>query len=123
MSHQLPLAPVTGRTPGRRGEKRKRPSEEEDEKKRKNGKIVLDKERSISLSRMNSGMSEEEDIFGTRPPFKSGPSSDFIPGSRLGVKPDGDEEIPSATKKRSKIPQKILDNKAVSFSCNSMKRS
>jgi len=108
---------IPGRTPGRRGEKRKRPQAEEDEKKRKSGKIVLDKDTSQrSLEDEGDG---DQDIFGKRPSMKGSISfelpnkSDGVDGGKEGE--EGGEEPPSTAKKRPKIPQQILDNKAVSF--------
>jgi hypothetical protein len=109
-------ATISGRTPGRRGEKRKRPQAEEDEKKRKSGKIVLDKDNSRrSVEDEGDG---DEDIFGKRPAMKGSISfelpskSDGVEGGKEGE--TGGEEALSTAKKRSKIPQQILDNKAVS---------
>jgi len=113
---QAHSATISGRTPGRRGEKRKRPQAEEDEKKRKSGKIVLDKDNS-RRSIQNEG-DGDEDIFGKRPSMRGSISfelpnkSDGVDGSKEGE--EGGEEAPSAAKKRPKIPQQILDNKAVS---------
>jgi hypothetical protein len=115
-SDQLPSATIPGRTPGRRGEKRKRPQAEEDEKKRKSGKIVLDTDTSRrSVEDEGDG---DEDIFGKRPSMK-GSISFELPNKSDGVEGGGEGEEggeePSATaKKRPKIPQQILDNKAVS---------
>lgn len=110
-------ATISGRTPGRRGEKRKRPQAEEDEKKRKSGKIVLDKDTSRrSLEAEGDG---DEDIFGKRPSVKSSigfelaNKSNGPDGGQEGE--DGGEEPLSTAKKRPKIPQQILDNKAVSL--------
>jgi hypothetical protein len=107
---------IPGRTPGRRGEKRKRPQAEEDEKKRKSGKIVLDKDNSRrSLEDDRDG---DEDIFGKRPSMRGSISfelpnkSDGPTGGKEGE--EGGDEPPSTARKRSKIPQQILDNKAVS---------
>jgi hypothetical protein len=113
---QAHSATISGRTPGRRGEKRKRPQAEEDEKKRKSGKIVLDKDNSRRLE-VDEG-DGDEDIFGKRPSIKGSISfelpskSDGLDGGKEGE--EGGEEAPSTAKKRSKIPQQILDNKAVS---------
>jgi hypothetical protein len=61
----------------------------------------------------------DEDIFGKRPSMK-GSISFELPSKSDGVKggkeaEDGVEEPLSTAKKRSKIPQQILDNKAVSY--------
>jgi hypothetical protein len=61
---QAHSATISGRTPGRRGEKRKRPQAEEDEKKRKSGKIVLDKD--TSRRSAEEDLEGDEDIFGKR---------------------------------------------------------
>lgn len=108
---------ISGRTPGRRGEKRKRPQAEADEKKRKSGKIVLDKD--ISRGPADEEGDGDEDIFGKRPSVKGStsfeqPIKSDGEGAREGE--DRGEEPPSTAKKRPKIPQQILDNKAVSYS-------
>lgn len=117
IERQLPPAPISGRTPGRRGEKRRRPQdEEEDQKKRKNGKVVLDRERSRTAE--GDG---EEDIFGKHTAVKSGIKFELPPPSKAGAEGEGDEqsqarsgeEPPSTAKKRPRVPQQILDNKAV----------
>lgn len=118
-STQLPPAPISGRTPGRRGEKRKRPQSEEDEKRRKSGKVVVDREGSQSSKRDAEGDGDEdEDIFGKRPSAKAAIFElQTIDQSKLGETGDGEdkgEEQPSTAKKRPRVPQQILDNKAVS---------
>lgn len=120
-STQLPPAPISGRTPGRRGEKRKRPQAEEDEKRRKSGKVVVDREGSQTSKRDAEGDGDgDEDIFGRRPSAKAASFElQLIDKSELGEPGDGEdkgEELPSTAKKRPRVPQQILDNKAVSDS-------
>lgn len=119
---QLPPAPVSGRTPGRRGEKRRRPEDEgDDQKKRKNGKVVLDREPPRALEGDAGG---EEDIFGKHTAVKSGIKFELPLPSKAGERGDGGdqeqgrlgEEPPSTAKKRPRVPQQVLDNKAVSHS-------
>ncbi|WWC96760.1 hypothetical protein V866_003633 [Kwoniella sp. B9012] len=149
-SRNEPPAPVSGRTPGRRGEKRPRKLDlkegDDDKRKRKSGKIVLDKP--IKMERIPTSSSpkhpdvkkeeaksqrddndddedeEEEDIFGKRsksitpiPPISMhrsksseslstvNPLSDDLTGTVNG-------EMSSTTKKRVRVPQQVLDNKA-----------
>jgi hypothetical protein len=77
---------------------------------------VLDKDNSRrSVEDEGDG---DEDIFGKRPAMKGSISfelpskSDGVEGGKEGE--TGGEEALSTAKKRSKIPQQILDNKAVS---------
>ncbi|RXK42587.1 hypothetical protein M231_00141 [Tremella mesenterica] len=111
----LPPAPIPGRTPGRRGEKRLRPFDpDEDDRKRKQGRIIPHLIPLISSSSslktlvsppVNESLQvlgddskvkvEEEDIFGKRPV----------------VRP-GEEEPSSAGKNKRRVPQQVLDNKA-----------
>jgi hypothetical protein len=145
-------APISGRTPGRRGEKRKRPDGEGegshaadqkdlDERRRRSGKIVPS--RSL-ISSNHSGHDtnheasrladiEQEDIFGSRPDRVSAVADEHVKlgrhsSERLSANPDdaqqdmrtsdaaGDEMqgTSGGRTKRSRIPQQILDNKAVS---------
>lgn len=105
-----PIGPISGRTPGRRGEKRPRSSTDDEERRRKSGKVVMVKEEPLEIK---PKISEEEietdigeDIFGTRPQrVEGGPSSD---GTAVG-------ETSTSAKKRVRVPQQVLDNKAVSF--------
>ena len=114
---QQPSSTISGRTPGRRGEKRKRPQAEEDEKKRKSGKIVLDKATSQSRV-LDTDIEGDEDIFGKRPSVKSSISFELPTKSdgaeRVTEGEDRGDDLPSTAKKRPRVPQQILDNKAVS---------
>ena len=110
---------MSGRTPGRRGEKRRRPEDakEEDERRRKAGRIISDR---IHLDLVDEGLLRDgsdvpdnrpvsappippdEDIFG-----KPGPSS-------LVDSPDQATDTASANRaKRVRVPQVVLENKAV----------
>ncbi|KAI9635002.1 uncharacterized protein MKK02DRAFT_43683 [Dioszegia hungarica] len=110
-------APVSGRTPGRRGEKRPRAGTgagaEENERKRKSGKVVMIKEepdlpvsREMSRvpsvqaesSKMGAAADRDEDIFGTKPKVEGA----------LDV-----QEASASSKKRARVPQQVLDNKAL----------
>jgi hypothetical protein len=77
---------------------------------------VLDKD--TSRRSAEEDLEGDEDIFGKRPSIKGSISfelpskSDGLDGGKEGE--TGGEEAPSTAKKRSKIPQQILDNKAVS---------
>lgn len=122
-SKQLPSAPLSGRTPGRRGEKRRRTqteTEEDDERKRRSGKIVVEKQE----DKPNLPSLEDEDIFGKRPvtikkisfdtatantSAQAGDTAEGSTDSHLG---GGDPQ--STSKKRARPPQQVLDNKAVS---------
>jgi len=124
-----PPAPVPGRTPGRRGEKRRQADDEEnkDEKRRKAGKIVplrlngvdeesprpevSDTESMRQPPLLPPPLPPDEDIFGTRPPkivldsYGLDRSATFVEGA----------EPPSTGRgKRLRVPQQILDNEAVS---------
>lgn len=150
-------APISGRTPGRRGEKRARQNGNDEQRKRRTGKVtgapekidlpfdVADqskedgerRERSAvpsehsRLAASTSQMSivaseglpeEEEDIFGLRPasiapsmsrvPSAGGRSS--VAGDKVVEGEDNFEEIAGVGKvKRARVPQQVLDNKAV----------
>lgn len=145
-------APVSGRTPGRRGEKRGRQNGNDEQRKRRIGKItdvpekispfdvpeqskkdeeqrdrnMIPHERSYcaaSPSQMSVAASEgfpgeEEDIFGLRAasmnsiPSAGGRSS--IASDKVAGGEDNSEEIADVGKaKRTRVPQQILDNKAV----------
>ena len=108
-------APVSGRTPGRRGEKRARPDrdDKDDERRRKAGKIV--RPQGAGQADRTKGREapdgKDEDIFGAR-------------GSTI-VSIDTDKAVPGqdAKARRTKIPQQVSDNKAVSDSvpvCDSL---
>nr|XP_019050576.1 hypothetical protein I302_01013 [Kwoniella bestiolae CBS 10118]OCF29506.1 hypothetical protein I302_01013 [Kwoniella bestiolae CBS 10118] len=140
-------APISGRTPGRRGEKRPRKmeladrddDEEGDKRKRKSGKIVLDKT-TISVVKMehmsssstkllevkkeeegSSEEEEEEDIFGKRSKsitpvpsllMRRSKSADSLGGPNSN--PVSDDGTPNGlgAKKRVRVPQQVLHNKA-----------
>jgi hypothetical protein len=115
-STQLPPAPISGRTPGRRGEKRKRSQAEEEVKKRKSGKVVVDKEGSLPKGDVDGDA--DEDIFGKHPSIKSAisfelPVGDERQATNPGGVENGGEGLPSTAKKRPRVPQQVLDNKAV----------
>jgi hypothetical protein len=97
-------APPPRNTPGRRGEKRHH-EVTTDERKRKAGRIVptLEKEK------------PEEDIFGKRPlKAASMPSILKITNEDPMSDVQSDPNEPSSSKKRVRVPQQVLDNKAVS---------
>lgn len=103
---------MSGRTPGRRGEKRARTDQgdKDDERRRKAGKIVKPS-LGISAKLVGAGVDRvevqaenDEDIFGKRG------SVPIVPSEK---KDRVDSAIESKTK-RPKIPQQVSDNKAVS---------
>ncbi|ADV21225.1 hypothetical protein I305_00717 [Cryptococcus gattii E566] len=150
-------APISGRTPGRRGEKRARQNGNDEQRKRRTGKVtgapekidlpfgVADQSkedgerrergavpsersrRAASTSQMSIVASEglpeeEEDIFGlraasiapsmSRVPSAGGRSS--VAGDKVVEGEDNFEEIAGVGKaKRARVPQQVLDNKAV----------
>lgn len=101
-------ATTSGRTPGRRGEKRPRQSTdrgEEDDRKRKAGRIVIPTHTTVTSTKDKEENDKDEDIFGKR-------GSSIRPFSMNGDKDrSGLEE---GKNKRTKIPQQVLDNKGVS---------
>lgn len=103
----------SGRTPGRRGEKRKRDVGKEEDRMRRAGKIVPSRLQQMDVVDGitdaddtalfeplgdNINDNEEEDIFGTKAPMTNGVIT-------------ADE---GSSRKRGKVPQQVLDNKAVS---------
>lgn len=115
-----PPAPVSGRTPGRRGEKRPKPPDsalEDENRKRKQGRIVpvaLPRQTSVQPESQTQGEPpdrqsslvrvkiEEEDIFGKRPSVPL-------------IKPADEtkaQEPPSTGRAKRRVPQQVLDNKA-----------
>ncbi|WWC88002.1 uncharacterized protein L201_002904 [Kwoniella dendrophila CBS 6074] len=155
-AQSLPNAPLLGRSPGRRGEKRPRKMEfdddrvvDENDRKRKAGKIVRDNFESSSSSSTkmakklsgrkgeygvdvqrneedNEDEEEEEDIFGKRgksitpiPPIlmsrtKSTESTGELTSHEQSDGPlDMDSNSINKNNKRNKVPQQVLDNKAV----------
>lgn len=82
---------------------------------------MVDREGSQTSKRDAEGDGDgDEDIFGKRPSAKSASFElQTIDQSKLGEPGDGEdkgEEVPSTAKKRPRVPQQILDNKAVSDS-------
>lgn len=124
-SKQLPSAPLPGRTPGRRGGKRRRTqneTEEDVERKRRSGKIVLEKPED---EKPDLPSLEDEDIFGKRPATIKKISFDTATATTVAQTGDTAEESAdtllgggdpqSTSKKRARPPQQVLDNKAVSL--------
>jgi hypothetical protein len=93
----------SGKTPGRRGEKRKRDAGKEEDRMRRAGKIVpprlaqVDQDADVAGSEVLPGenLVDDEDIFGR-------------PANGANGADEGN------VRKRGKVPQQILDNKAVS---------
>lgn len=117
-----PPAPISGRTPGRRGEKRPRLVHEHgEEKRRKSGRIVLVREVETveeAQESQHATTSVKEEVK-ARPP--AAPPDEDIFGKHLaGIiptdmtdPPNGEEDADSLSKsRRPKVPQQILDNKA-----------
>ncbi|ORY28630.1 hypothetical protein BCR39DRAFT_200190 [Naematelia encephala] len=111
-SSNLPVAPVTGRTPGRRGEKRPRKhGDDDDERKRKAGRIVISQpagsaapEQLSDEQAISAEVPDDDDIFGMR--------SNSIAQIRLTKSEDTPNEPPSTGRKRPRVPTQVLDNKA-----------
>lgn len=95
--------------------------EDDQQKKRKNGKIVLVKEGSRATETVQE--EAEEDIFGKHSAVKSGIKFELPQSTKAGTFGEAEEgagaearsgeEPPSTARKRSRVPQQILDNKAV----------
>nr|ODN93305.1 hypothetical protein L203_00576 [Cryptococcus depauperatus CBS 7841] len=134
--------PVTGRTPGRRGEKRARQNGQDEERKRKAGRIIADRRvatvKTVSTMKMadlvanqkltsaatqvcmtlEKETKDDEDIFGKQadlvaPLMKQVSSA----GERYLDQEDTEQKAEMAAndttaKKRARIPQLVLDNKA-----------
>lgn len=97
---------MSGRTPGRRGEKRQRPDQydKDEERRRKAGKIVRPQAPAQvdQTEAGEEGSANDEDIFGTK-------------GSTSIALSNKDQS--EAKSRRPKIPQQVSDNKAVSGMC------
>ncbi|WRT65868.1 uncharacterized protein IL334_002819 [Kwoniella shivajii] len=132
-SSQSAGASLKGRSPGRKGEKRPHKMDmdtrNEDERKRKQGKVVLDRsakmEKRPSFSvklEGNEEDEEEEDIFGKRsksitpvPPLvgRTKSTDTNMDNTKNEIAQSENDDLPNATKtKRIRVPQQVLDNKA-----------
>jgi hypothetical protein len=115
--------PPPGRTPGRRGEKRRKVEGEDDERRRRGGRIVLNRTDSEEKA-AHIIKDEREDIFGKKE--HAGGSTSRLPKiadikqeSGMGSGNDSAGGGSMSKGKRIRVPQQILDNKAVRFRTNS----
>lgn len=108
----------SGRTPGRRGDKRPRLEEGDDlnRKKRKAGRIVPERLKIDDRPWSAISANEDEDIFGSRSASVVSRAPSAVPRSAsVASRPEILEpmEGSSSKVKRTRVPQMVLDNKAV----------
>lgn len=127
----VPAAPVSGRSPGRRGEKRPRSEGErfdDVEKRRKAGKIAIprpdqdemvkqpgfpvDDESAQTRPPLLVPPAPDEDIFGTRPVDAT---LDVEGQDRSSYAQVGGEPPSTGRLRRVRVPHQVLQNKAVSI--------
>lgn len=108
------LEQASGKTPGRRGEKRKRDVGKEDDRMRRAGKIVPPRLQELSLplqSAEGQGATDVGEDNDDQLPLLGTDAEEDIFGMKSQV--NGTNGDQASGRKRQKVPQQILDNKAV----------
>ncbi|KAL7423736.1 hypothetical protein Q5752_001318 [Cryptotrichosporon argae] len=114
-----PPAPVSGRTPGRRGEKRPRKVGEGERDERRRGRVVLERRNTGSSVGAGSDAAATDSAepvarvghAQAKARAKDGAGNEDIFGKR--PLPPEQEPASGARAKRARVPQQVLDNKAV----------